>query len=79
MRRHHIGPIIVSVIVLTVFGIVLYMVLTHSLPPGNEKPADIALGALTTMAAAVVNYWVGSSAGSAEKTQLMANQGKPQP
>ncbi len=33
--------------------------------------ASLMLGALTTMATAVVSYWVGSSAGSAAKDKLL--------
>jgi hypothetical protein len=42
------------------------------LPPGAETEFSIMLGALATMTAAVVNYFFGSSAGSKEKTRLMA-------
>ena len=64
------GAPIVSTIVLSTFGIVLYRVLT--LPPGQiDQNATLMLGALTTMASAVVAYWVGSSRGSAAKDALL--------
>ncbi|WP_188263257.1 hypothetical protein [Azospirillum tabaci] len=64
------GAPIVSTIVLVTFGIVLYRVLSQ--PAGViDQNATLMLGALTTMASAVVAYWVGSSAGSAAKDRLL--------
>ena len=65
------GAPVVSVIVLLAFGYVLQLVLTQSIPPGQETTVSLMLGALTTMASAVVAYWVGSSAGSAAKDALL--------
>ncbi|MFC5358215.1 hypothetical protein [Azospirillum himalayense] len=65
------GAPIVSVIVLLAFGYVLQLVLTQSIPPGQETTVSIMLGALTAMATSVVGYWVGSSAGSAAKDKLL--------
>ncbi|MBP2302504.1 hypothetical protein [Azospirillum picis] len=64
------GAPLVSLVVLITFGVVLYRVL--SVPAGQADPnASLMLGALTTMATAVVSYWVGSSAGSAAKDKLL--------
>jgi len=64
------GAPVVSTIVLVTFGIVLYRVLSQ--PTGAiDQNATLMLGALTTMASAVVSYWVGSSAGSAAKDKLL--------
>lgn len=64
------GAPAVSLVVLGTFGAVLYRVLT--VPIGQTDPnAAMMLGALTTMATAVVSYWVGSSAGSAAKDKLL--------
>ena len=65
------GAPVVSLVVLVTFGAVLALVLTKSIPPGQETTVSIMLGALTTMATAVVSYWVGSSAGSAAKDALL--------
>jgi hypothetical protein len=65
------GAPVVSVVVLLTFGAVLSLVLTKSIPAGQETTVSIMLGALTTMATAVVSYWVGSSAGSAAKDKLL--------
>lgn len=68
------GAPVVSLLVLVTFGLVLGLVLTRSIPEGQETTVSIMLGALTTMATAVVSYWVGSSAGSAAKDKLLANR-----
>ena len=47
------------------------MMLLRQLPVEAETEFSIMLGALATMTAAVVNYYFGSSAESAEKTRAM--------
>lgn len=66
------GAPIISVLVLGTFGLVLWMVLSKSIPPGQENLVYLMLGTLSTMASAVVGYWVGSSAGSAQKADLLS-------
>lgn len=61
------GAAAVSVLVLAAFGAAVWVVLTRALPAGSQEVALYTLGALQTMATAVVTYWVGSSAGSARK------------
>ncbi|MEM6851632.1 MAG: hypothetical protein AAF527_07890 [Pseudomonadota bacterium] len=53
------------------FGIVGAM-MAGAVPPDAETEFSILLGALATMTAAVVNYFFGSSAGSARKNELLA-------
>jgi hypothetical protein len=66
------GAPIVSIVVMATFGLMCAMVLSHQLPPGSENLASILLGALSSMAAAVAAYWVGSSAGSRAKDSVIA-------
>jgi hypothetical protein len=66
------GSAVISALVLVTFAIVLRMVLTKAIPDGQESLVYIMLGALTTMATGVVGYWVGSSSGSAMKTDLLS-------
>jgi uncharacterized membrane protein len=64
---------IVSVVVLTTFGLVMWAALTRALPSGSETILNMLLGTLAAMATSVVGYWVGSSAGSDRKTDLLYN------
>jgi FlaG/FlaF family flagellin (archaellin) len=67
------APPIVSVVVLVTFGLVMWAALTRSLPAGSETILNMLLGTLAAMATSVVGYWVGSSAGSERKTDLLYN------
>lgn len=65
-------PSALGALIILGFFIVLGAMVSRKLPPGAETEFSIMLGALATMTAAVVNYFFGSSAGSKEKTRLMA-------
>jgi hypothetical protein len=65
------GAPLVSILVMIAFGVACWMVLTRSLPEGSQDIALYTMGALQSMAAAVVAYWVGSSAGSARKDEAL--------
>jgi hypothetical protein len=65
-------PSAIGALIILGFFIVLGAMVARRLPPGAETEFSIMLGALATMTAAVVNYFFGSSAGSKEKTRLMA-------
>ncbi len=62
---------IVSVVVLVTFGAVMFLALTRSLPSGSETLLNMLLGSLAAMTTSVVSYWVGSSAGSVAKTEML--------
>jgi hypothetical protein len=68
---------IVSITVLGTFGAVMYLALTRSLPVGSETLLNMLLGSLAAMATSVVGYWVGSSVGSAQKTELLYRSTPP--
>lgn len=72
------APAVVSFVVLMTFGVVMFAALTRSLPSGSETILNMLLGTLAAMATSTVSYWVGSSAGSAQKTDLLyrSNPGK---
>jgi hypothetical protein len=61
----------VSLLVLVTFGVVMWAALTRTLPAGSETILNMLLGTLAAMATSTVSYWVGSSAGSAQKTDLL--------
>ena len=70
------GAPMVSTIVLISYGIVtslvVYLVSFQSLPEGAVAVLTLAMGSLSTLAGAVVNYWVGSSSSSARKSEIIA-------
>lgn len=66
------GAPIVSATVLVTFGVVMYYCFNGKVDASAGQMLSIMTGALTTMATAVVSYWVGSNAGSARKDQLIA-------
>jgi hypothetical protein len=71
------GGAAVSVVVLVTFGMVMWAILTHTMPAGSEGVLNVLLGMLGTGFAAVTNYWLGSSVGSLQKTTLLAMSSQP--
>ncbi len=65
-------PSAIGAAIILGFFVVLGAMVARQLPAGTETEFSIMLGALATMTAAVVNYFFGSSAGSKEKTRMMA-------
>lgn len=56
---------------LTIFALGLVLAFTKAAPAGAETILNVMLGALGSMSVQVVSYWVGSSSGSARKTEIM--------
>ena len=67
------GAPVVSVVVMLSFGVLAGVVLFHQVPEGSQALANVLLGALAGMATTVVSFWMGSSAGSAAKSEMLAN------
>ena len=67
------GAAIVSVVILTTFGVAMAMTLLRAIPPNAEPVLNVLLGSLTAMATSVVSYWVGSSVGSVRKDARIAD------
>lgn len=65
------GSVVISVLVMSAFGVMLYITATYDIPPSQKDNVSGLLWTLNTLAVAVVSYWVGSSAGSAQKSSLM--------
>jgi hypothetical protein len=72
IRTNDWTPSVLGAFVILGFFLVLAFMVANKLPPGAKTEFSIMLGALATMTAAVVNYFFGSSAGSREKTRLIA-------
>ena len=71
------APAIMSGVVLVTFGVVMWVALTSALPAGSETILNMLLGTMAAMATSVVAYWVGSSAGSAAKTDMLYRSAPP--
>ncbi len=66
------GAVLVSVVVLVIFGAVMVLIFVRAIPAGSDTIVNVLLGSLAAMATSVVSYWVGSSAGSARKDDRIA-------
>lgn len=71
-RAERWGIVVISIVVLVVYGAMLGCLLTFTIPPSALALANIMLGSLSTMATAVVQYWVGSSSSSRSKDSMLA-------
>lgn len=65
------GAPIISTLITFGFFAMLYLVMRQEIPESSQTLANIMLGSLGTSFTAVVGYWVGSSAGSAQKTNAL--------
>ncbi len=72
------GPIVVSVLVAIIFGLVLFLLLTKAAPNADSDLMKILIGGLSAKFGDVVSFWLGSSAGSKAKDDAVANQSKGQ-
>lgn len=61
-----------AVIVIGIFGLIAVLMYV-SAPESNKDLLNIAIGALIGSFITVVNYFYGSSKGSAEKTEMLNN------
>lgn len=68
------GPITVSVLVILVF-LTVFTFLAFRLVPDGETVKQLLVGLLTQVQA-VISYWLGSSAGSKAKDQVISDQAK---
>jgi hypothetical protein len=66
------GAPVISAIVVVGFFAVLYVTLEKPLPAGDETIINMLMGVLSAAFGGVVNYWIGSSSGSAMKTEHLA-------
>lgn len=74
--KSNIPGLLAILITIGFFGILIGMMTGWLKASGNTEPLLIMLGALGAAWGAVVNFYYGSSHGSAEKTALMARNGK---
>lgn len=65
------APVVVSTIVVSGFVAAIYSILSGSIPEGNENLMFLLLGTLAAGFTQVLNFWLGSSHGSKEKTKTL--------
>lgn len=71
MHKAQTAPVIISVIVLSGFFMFSFLAMKPELSGVKESVVLFLLGSWSTLAAAVVAYWVGSSAGSSKKDETI--------
>ena len=74
MKRSH---VFLAVVVCLMFAGATVGLFMFEPAAGAREPLLILVGALAAQFGAVVQYWFGSSAGSARKSELMAQRGEP--
>ena len=72
-----ITPRLIACVVIAGFFAILLVMMFKDLPPTSKDPALILLGALGSAFAGVIAYFFGSTAGSAEKSKLLAQSAPP--
>jgi hypothetical protein len=72
MKTKNLPLYVLSGLIIIGYFAFLFMLQFNEVPVTNRDILNQAAGALLMAFAAVVNYWVGSSAGSNDKTELLA-------
>jgi hypothetical protein len=74
MKKSH---VLLALLIIAMFSGAVSALFMIEPPQGAREPLLILIGALAAAFGAVVQYWFGSSAGSADKTQAMAQRIAP--
>ena len=69
------GAIAISALTLIHFSAMCLVLVWREVPPHSEQAVLVLVGSLANSATLIVGFWVGSSAGSMQKTALL--QDKP--
>lgn len=72
-----ITPRLIACVVMAGFFAILLVMMFRGIPPESKEPALILLGALGSAFAGTISYYFGSTAGSAEKSRLLAQAAPP--
>lgn len=70
------GAPVVSVLAVAVFAGFVYLLFTQNIQDGMRDALMLLAGTASAAFGAVINYWLGSSAGSAMKTSVMGMMAK---
>ena len=71
MKRSH---VMLGVLICAMFMVTIAALFLYEPPEKAREPLLILVGSLSAAFGAVVNYWFGSSSGSAHKSELLANR-----
>ena len=71
MNDKRVAIIVLGALIVLGFFALLALLIFKGIPEGNSELLYLAVGALITGFATVVGYFYGSSAGSAEKTEML--------
>jgi len=77
MRAKDIYMYLLGALIVVGFFVILIVVFRKVMPVENKEIGLMVIGALVAKFGDVVNYFFGSSKGSADKTELMNNNPKP--
>lgn len=66
------GAVLISLIVVSMFGLVCFALFFLSIPQEMKELAMLLLGILGAGFTSVINYWMGSSSGSQKKDDTIA-------
>ena len=61
---------LITLAIIVVVGVLVFV----AIPEQNQRVLDMCLGGLLVAFTTVVNYFFGSSRGSADKTEIMKNE-----
>jgi drug/metabolite transporter (DMT)-like permease len=78
-EKNNISIYILAGIIVSGFFALLGLLLFHPLPPDSSGVIFMLFGALSAAFGAVVQYFFGSSKGSADKTELLNKASQPTP
>jgi len=76
MKTKDLFMYILAVIIIAGIFILLGVLLMHEIPTENKDLLNIVIGAFIASFSAVISYFFGSSKGSAEKNEMLKNNGK---
>lgn len=73
MNVENVGRVIVSVLAVAAFLGYVNLIIFHAIPPDMKDVVNTAGGLLGGAFTLVVNYWLGSSAGSSAKDKTITS------
>lgn len=76
MKAKDIFQYILGALITLGFFVLLYLLVTSEVPEKNKDLLNLVVGALIGSFATIVGYFYGSSKGSAEKNDIIAQQNK---